>query len=39
MGTNFSEICIEIFIIFVQENASEIVVCQNGGHFIQEEIS
>ena len=22
-------------IIFVQENASEIVVCQNGGHFVQ----
>ena len=23
------------YIIFIQENAFEIVVCQNGGHFVQ----
>ena len=26
-------------IIFIQENAFEIVVCQHGGHFVQEEMS
>ena len=26
-------------IVFIQENASEIVVCQNGGHFVQREMS
>ena len=26
-------------IMFIQENASEIVVCQNGGHFVQGEMS
>ena len=36
MRTNFGEIRIGIFIIFIQENAFQIVVFQNGGHFVQE---
>ena len=27
------------FIIFIQENVFEYVVCQNGGHFVQGELS
>ena len=27
------------FIIFIQENAIENVVCQNGGHFVQAAMS
>ena len=26
-------------ILFIQENAFEMVVCQNGGHFVQGEMS
>ena len=25
--------------LFIHENASENIVCQNGGHFVQEEMS
>ena len=40
MATNFSEILSNRnSIIFIQENAFEIVVCQNGGHFVLEENS
>ena len=38
LGTNFSETRIAIR-IFIQENAFEIAVCQNGGHFAQGEMS
>ena len=38
-GTNFSKIQIGGFIISIQENAFEIVACQNGSHFVQGEMS
>ena len=38
LGANFIEIR-RFSVIFIQENAFEIVVCQNGGHFFQEEMS
>ena len=38
MGTNFREIRID-YIISIQENAFEFVVCQYGGHFVQWEMS
>ena len=34
--TNFNEIWI---VIFIQENAVENVVCQNGGHLVQVEMT
>ena len=37
MGTYFSEIWIGI--LFIQENAIENNVCQNGGHFVQGKMS
>ena len=33
LGTNFSEIRIRNFIIFIHENACEVAVCHNCGHF------
>ena len=34
LGAYFSEIWIEKSMIFIQENAIENVVCQNGGQFV-----
>ena len=39
LGTKFSEIWTQNSVIFIQENAFENVVCQNGGHFDQGEMS
>ena len=39
METIFNEMRIGILIIFIQENAFEIVVCQNGSHFVLGEMS
>ena len=38
LGTNISEIKNQNFIGFIQENAIEIVIWQNGDHFVQGEI-
>ena len=39
LGTNFSEISIGILSFSFKKNAFENVVCQNGGHFVQGEMS
>ena len=38
-GNKFQWSLNQNFIIFIQENAFEIVVCENGGHFVQGEMS
>ena len=39
LGTNLSEILIEIHTFSLKKNAFENVVCQNGDHFVQGEMS
>ena len=39
LGTNFSEIWIEILILSFKKMCLKNVVCQNGGHFVQGEMS